>query len=118
MGNGPNSELLGFRIDLLPRQAAKLRHYHDDARASIPNAKDDALRKGIGKFLQLLLLNMRFVFNDSNELQCLKRDLQGREYEGHAPGWGAVVPLSVSCALLSTLLNGFSLDLGFSVTRS
>lgn len=109
VGKGPNPELLGFKINSLPRQAAKLRHYHYDSWTFIPDSRDDAVRKGMEGFLQLSLLIMNFVVSDSNELQWLEWDLQGGKFEGPAPGWVLRYPLSGSSALLSTLLNGLAL---------
>ncbi|KAL8755047.1 MAG: hypothetical protein Q9199_003918 [Rusavskia elegans] len=42
-GKGPNPELLGFKINSLPRQAAKLRHYHYDSWTFIPDSRDDGM---------------------------------------------------------------------------
>ncbi len=92
VGKGPIPELLGFKINSLPRQAAKLRHYHYDSWTFIPDSRDDAVRKGMEGFLQLSLLIMNFVVNDTNELQWLEWDLQGGKCEGPAPGLGAAVP--------------------------
>ncbi|KAL9628057.1 MAG: hypothetical protein Q9164_007407 [Protoblastenia rupestris] len=77
VAKGPNLELLGFNINSLPKQKAKLRHYHYDSWIFIPYSRDDAIRKGMEGFLQLSLLIVNFVADESNELQWLEWDLQG-----------------------------------------
>ena len=92
MGKGPNPELLGFQVNSLADQCAKLRHYHYDTWTFIPDSRDDAVKKGMEGFLQLSLLIMTFVANEQNEINALEWDLQGGKCEGPAPGLGAAVP--------------------------
>ena len=90
-GSGPSPELLGFNVNSLSKQSAKLRHYHHDTWTFIPDSRDDAVKKGMEGFMQLSLLLLAFVANDNDEIHGLEWDLQGGKCEGPAPGLGAAV---------------------------
>ena len=81
----PTSELLWFNVNRLPRQSAKLRHYHYDTWTFIPNSRNDALRKGMEGFVNLPLLLLEFVGGSDGSISGLKWDLQGGSCEGPAP---------------------------------
>lgn len=90
-GNGPSPELLGFTVNGLSKQSAKLRHYHYDTWTFIPDSRDDAVKKGMEGFLQLSLLLLSFVANEHDDICGFEWDLQGGTCEGPAPGLGAAV---------------------------
>lgn len=54
-------ELLGFKVNSISRQSAKLRHYHDDTWTFLPDSRDDASRKSMEGFLSLPILLLLFV---------------------------------------------------------
>ncbi|KAJ5093523.1 hypothetical protein N7456_009384 [Penicillium angulare] len=81
----PNPELLTFNINSLPRQTAKLRHYHYDTWTFIPNSKNDAIKKGMAAFLDLPCLLLAFARNDAGAVSELEWNLQGGACEGPAP---------------------------------
>ncbi|PGH16488.1 hypothetical protein AJ80_05173 [Polytolypa hystricis UAMH7299] len=78
----PNPELLSFSVNSLPRQSAKLRHYHYDTWTFLPNSRDDAARKGMTGFFKLPRLLLSFIRNDSGRVFHLDWDLQVGSYEG------------------------------------
>lgn len=67
-GRGPNPELMGFRINSLPKQVAKLRHYHYDVWSSIPDSRDDAIKKGMEGFMRLPLFLLSFKRKVTGEI--------------------------------------------------
>ncbi|KAJ5936782.1 hypothetical protein N7466_003232 [Penicillium verhagenii] len=86
-----NPELLIFNINGLPRQTARLRHYHDDTWTFMPNSKNDATKKGMAGFLKLPRLLLVFVQNEIGVVSHLEWDLQGGSCEGPAPNLGVNV---------------------------
>ena len=84
--NLPNPELLLLNINSLPRQTAKLRHYHYDTWSFLPNSRDDAAKKGMTGFLQLSRLLLVFVRDEAERICAIEWDLQGGSCEGPAPG--------------------------------
>jgi hypothetical protein len=87
-----NPELLTFNINSLPRQTAKLRHYHYDTWTFMPNSRNDATRKGMVGFLKLPRLLLMFARNELGVVSHLEWDLQGGSCEGPAPDLGEKVP--------------------------
>lgn len=86
-----NSEMLTFNINSLPRQTAKLRHYHYDTWTFMPNSMNDATRKGMSNFLKLPRLLLAFVRDENRSVSHLEWDLQGGSCEGPAPDLGVKV---------------------------
>ena len=84
-------ELLGFNVNSITRQSAKLRHYHHDTWTFLPYSRDDALRKGMEGFLRLPLLLLSFVRDESGGIDGLDWDLQAGFCEGPAPGISEIV---------------------------
>jgi hypothetical protein len=69
---GPNPpELLGFNVNSISRQSAKLRHYHYDTWTFLPDSRDDALRKGMEGFLSLPLLLLSFIRDEAGAVCSL-----------------------------------------------
>lgn len=81
VGAGSNPELLTFVVNDLPRQRARLRHYHHDTWTFLPDSRDDATRKGMIPFLKLPRLLLVFVRNHSGVVCSLEWDLQGGSCE-------------------------------------
>ena len=80
-----------MEINGIPRQRAKLRHYHYDTWTFIPESRDDAVKKGMQNFMSLPLLLLKFVAAGNNgALDRLEWDLQGERCEGPAPGLARV----------------------------
>lgn len=90
-GRGPTLEELGFNINSLKRQSAKLRHYHYDVWTFLPDSRDDAVRKGMEGFMRLPLVLLSFVRGIDGSIQTLEWDLQAGACEGPAPGLAKVV---------------------------
>ncbi|KAH6615500.1 beta-lactamase/transpeptidase-like protein [Chaetomium sp. MPI-SDFR-AT-0129] len=90
-GVGENPELLGFQVNSLPRQTAKLRHYHYDTWSFLPASRDDASRKGMELYMALPYVLLAFQRNQEDRVCALEWDLQGGECEGPAPGLGDLV---------------------------
>ncbi|KAF7561163.1 hypothetical protein G7046_g2978 [Stylonectria norvegica] len=85
-GHGENPELLGFTVNGLKRQTAKLRHYHYDVWTFLPNSRDDASRKGMELYMKLPLVLLSFLRDESGKVCGLEWDLQAGLCEGPAPG--------------------------------
>lgn len=85
-GHGENPELLGFTVNGIERQRAKLRHYHYDVWTFLPNSRDDASRKGMELYMKLPLLLLSFLRDDKGAVVALEWDLQAGVCEGPAPG--------------------------------
>jgi Beta-lactamase/Domain of unknown function (DUF3471) len=85
-GSGPNPEVLGFTVNSIKRQSAKLRHYHYDIYTFLPDNRDDAIRKGMEGYMVLPLLLLSFVRDSSGKVCSLEWDLQAGVCEGPAPG--------------------------------
>jgi CubicO group peptidase (beta-lactamase class C family) len=83
-----NPEMLTFNINSLPRQTARLRHYHYDTWTFMPDSRNDATRKGMAGFLRLPRLLLVFVRNEIGVVSHLEWDLQGGSCEGPAPDLG------------------------------
>ena len=77
-------ELLGFTVNKLERQSAKLSHYHYDTWTFAPHSRDDALRKGMESFMSLPLILLSFIRNDQG-ISSLAWDLQGGAMSSPAP---------------------------------
>ncbi|KAF2195030.1 beta-lactamase/transpeptidase-like protein [Zopfia rhizophila CBS 207.26] len=93
-GSGPSPELLGFRVNSIKRQTAKLRHYHYDVWTFLPNSRDDLVRKGMEGYMVLPMLLLSFIRNTSGAIYALDWDLQAGVCEGPAPEIGqAVAPV-------------------------
>lgn len=86
-----NPELLGFQVNSLPRQTAKLRHYHYDTWSFLPTSRDDASRKGMELYMALPYVLLVFKRDSNDRVSALEWDLQGGECEGPAPGLGDLV---------------------------
>jgi len=84
-------ELMGFNVNSISRQSAKLRHYHYDTWTFLPDSRDDALRKGMEGFLSLPLLLLSFVRDEAGAVCSLDWDLQAGVCEGPAPGISRIV---------------------------
>lgn len=94
IGAGSNPELLTFIVNDLPRQRARLRHYHHDTWTFLPDSRDDATRKGMLSFLELPRLLLVFVRDRRGVVCSLEWDLQGGTCEGPAPNLaGKVSPI-------------------------
>ncbi len=91
VGLGENPELLGFQVNSLPRQTAKLRHYHYDTWSFLPASRDDASRKGMELYMALPYVLLNFQRNHDDRVCALEWDLQGGDCEGPAPGLGELV---------------------------
>lgn len=91
IGSGNPPELLGFNVNSMPRQSAKLRHYHYDTWTFLPDSRDDASRKGMEGFLSLPLLLLSFVRDEAGNICGLDWDLQAGVCEGPAPGISSIV---------------------------
>ncbi|KAJ5640467.1 hypothetical protein N7528_000092 [Penicillium herquei] len=92
-----NPELLAFNVNSLPRQTARLRHYHYDTWTFIPNSRDDATKKGMDGFLNLPWLLLVFARDEMGIISHLEWDLQGGSCEGPAPNLDAnVAPVRFS----------------------
>lgn len=81
---GENPEPLGFTVNGLKRQSAKLRHYHFDTWTFMPDSRDDAVQKGMESFTKLPLVLMSFV-RKQGVVTGLEWDLEGGATEGPAP---------------------------------
>ncbi|KAL2182953.1 beta-lactamase/transpeptidase-like protein [Thermothelomyces heterothallicus CBS 203.75] len=90
-GGNNNPELLGFQVNGLPRQTAKLRHYHYDTWTFLPESRDDASRKGMELYLALPYVLLEFKRGHDDRVCALEWDLQGGDCEGPAPGLGSLV---------------------------
>ena len=87
IGTPENSpELLGFTVNSIARQSAKLRHYHHDTWTFLPDSRDDALRKGMEGFLCLSQLLLSFVRDETGIVCGLEWGLQDGLCGGPAPG--------------------------------
>jgi CubicO group peptidase (beta-lactamase class C family) len=91
-GKGPTPEELGFNINSLKRQGAKLRHYHYDIWTFLPDSRDDAVRKGMEGYLRLPLILLSFMRGIDGNIKSLEWDLQAGACEGPAPGLAKAVP--------------------------
>ncbi|KAG5746481.1 hypothetical protein H9Q69_011830 [Fusarium xylarioides] len=85
-GEGENPELLGFTVNGIERQSAKLRHYHYDVWTFLPDSRDDATRKGMELYMKLPLVLLSFLRDDRGKVNALEWDLQAGVCEGPAPG--------------------------------
>lgn len=90
-GQGENPELLGFIVNNIARQKAKLRHYHYDVWTFLPDSRDDASRKGMELYMKLPLVLLSFLRDDMGHVNALEWDLQAGVCEGPAPGLGSAV---------------------------
>ena len=91
IGFDSNSELLGFNVNSISWQSAKLRHYHLDTWTFLPESRDDALKKGMEAFLHLPKLLLVFVRDEFSAISALEWDLQAGVCEGPAPGISSIV---------------------------
>ncbi|KAJ4252022.1 hypothetical protein NW762_011323 [Fusarium torreyae] len=85
-GQGENPELLGFTVNGIQRQSAKLRHYHYDVWTFLPDSRDDASRKGMELYMKLPLVLLSFLRDEMGKVYALEWDLQAGVCEGPAPG--------------------------------
>jgi len=90
-GKGSNPEVLGFTVNSIKRQSAKLRHYHYDVFTFLPDSRDDALRKGMEGYMALPLLLLSFLRGACGKVCGLEWDLQAGICEGPAPGLEKIV---------------------------
>lgn len=88
---GDDPELLGFTVNGLKRQSAKLRHYHFDTWTFMPDSRDDAVQKGMESFTKLPLVLMSFV-RKQGVVTGLEWDLEGGATEGPAPMLASNIP--------------------------
>jgi CubicO group peptidase (beta-lactamase class C family) len=90
-GQGENPELLGFTVNNISKQTAKLRHYHYDVWSFLPDSRDDASRKGMELYMKLPLVLLSFLRSGTGKILALEWDLQAGVCEGPAPGLESVV---------------------------
>jgi CubicO group peptidase (beta-lactamase class C family) len=86
VGCGENPELLGFTVNGLKRQSAKLRHYHYDTWTFLPESRDDALHKGMESFMKLSLVLLSFTRNEQGLIAGVEWDLHGGPTGDSEPG--------------------------------
>ncbi|KAK4504220.1 hypothetical protein PRZ48_005136 [Zasmidium cellare] len=90
-GTGRNPEELGFVVNGMETQTAKLRHYHHDVWTFLPDSRDDAIRKGLEGFLNLRMLLLSFKRDVMGKIYAVEWDLQAGSCEGPAPGIESLV---------------------------
>ncbi|KAK0641779.1 beta-lactamase/transpeptidase-like protein [Cercophora newfieldiana] len=81
-----NPELLVFSVN--GQQCQKLRHFRADTWTFLANSRDDAVRKGMERFMTLPSLLLAFTRDSDGRVSGLEWNLNGEGSDGPATGGG------------------------------
>ena len=71
IGSESSPEILGFDVNSISRQSARLCRCHNDKWTFLPDSRDDALKKGMEAFLHLPMLLLVIVHDISGTISAL-----------------------------------------------